>query len=146
VYGPDAPGNFARLAAIVRRGVPLPLGSVNNLRSQVAIDNLVDFIQCCMAHPAAANQAFLISDGLDISTPALIRRMGLALNKPVRLLPVPLGLLRWVAACVGKQAMLHQMTATQQADIHKARTLLGWTPPLTVDAGLAKALAAQPIP
>lgn len=146
VYGPHAPGNFARLAAIVRRGVPLPLGSVRNLRSLVAIDNLVDFIQCCMTHPAAAHQTFLVSDGQDLSTPDLIRRMGVALQQPARLLPVPLALLRWGAACVGRQAMLHQLTSTLQADIHKARTLLGWIPPLAVDAGLAKALAPQPMP
>ena len=146
VYGPQAPGNFARLAAVVRRGVPLPLGSVCNLRSLVAIDNLVDFIQCCMTHPAAAHQAFLVSDGHDLSTPDLIRRMGAALHQPARLLPVPLTLLRWGAACVGKQAMLQQLTGSLQADIRKARTLLGWTPPQTVDAALAKALAPQPMP
>lgn len=141
VYGPDAPGNFARLVAIVRRSLPLPLGSVCNLRSLVAIANLVSFIQCCMTHPAAANQAFLVSDGHDLSTPELIRRMAAALHQPARLLPVPPALLRWGAACVGKQAMLQQLTGSLQADIHKARTLLGWAPPQTVEAALAQALA-----
>lgn len=146
VYGPNAPGNFARLAAIVRRGLPLPLGSVRNLRSLVGIANLVDFLQCCMTHPAAAQQAFLVSDGHDLSTPDLIRRMGAALHQPARLLPVPLPLLHLGAACIGRQAMLQQLTGTLQADIHKARTLLGWTPPLTVDAALENALTPQPIP
>ena len=146
VYGPDAPGNFARLAALVRRGLPLPLGSVRNLRSLVSVANLVDFIQCCMTHPAAANQAFLVSDGHDLSTPELIRRIGATLHHQARLLPVPTTLLRWSAACVGKQAMLHQLTSTLQADIHKARTLLSWIPPQMVDAALAKALAPQHIP
>lgn len=144
VYGRDAPGNFARLAAIVRRGLPLPLGSVRNRRSLVAIANLVSFIQHCMAHPAAANQAFLVSDGHDLSTPELVRRMAAALHQPARLLPVPLPLLRWGAACVGKQAMLQQLTGSLQADIHKARTLLGWAPPQAMDAALAQALAPPP--
>lgn len=138
VYGPNAPGNFARLAAVVRRGLPLPLGSVQNLRSWVSVDNLVDFIQCCLVHLAAVNQIFLVSDGEDLSTPALIRRMGLAMHHPARLLPVPVPLLRWGAACVGKQAMLHQLTSTLQVDIRKARTVLAWAPPWTLDAGLAK--------
>lgn len=146
VYGPQAPGNFARLAALVRRGLPLPLGSVRNLRSLVSVANLVDFIQCCMAHPAAANQAFLVSDGHDLSTPELIRRMAAALHQSARLLPVPPTLLRWGAACVGKQALLQQLTGTLQADIHKARTLLGWAPPHTADAALAQALAPPPTP
>lgn len=145
VYGPAAPGNFGRLAAAVRRGIPLPLDCVRNLRSLVAVDNLVDFIQRCMTHPAAANQIFLVSDGQDLSTPDLIRRMGVALNLPARLLPVPLPLLRWGAACLGKQAMLHQLTSTLLADIHKARTLLAWEPPVTVDTALAKALLPYPI-
>lgn len=146
MYGPAAPGNFARLTAVVQRGIPLPLGGIHNLRSLVSIDNLVDFIQRCMTHPAAANQIFLVSDGQDLSTPDLIRRMGVALNQPVRLLPLPLPLLRWGAACVGKQAMLYQLTSTLQADIHKARTLLAWVPPITLDAGLANALSPHQIP
>lgn len=141
VYGRFAPGNFSRLAAAVRRGLPLPLARVQNLRSLVAVDNLVDFIQCCMVHPAAAGQAFLVSDDCDISTPELIRRMGIAMYRPARLFPVPLDLLRWGAACAGRQAMLHQLTSSLQADISKARTLLGWSPPISLDTGLARAFS-----
>ena len=146
VYGPDAPGNFARLAAMVRLGLPLPLGSVRNMRSFVAIANLVSFIQCCMTHPAAANQAFLVSDGHDLSTPELIRHMSAAIHQPVRLQSVPTALLRWSAACFGKQAILQQLTGSLQADINKARTLLGWDPPQTIEAALAQALTPNTTP
>lgn len=141
VYGPGAPGNFARLAAIVQRGLPLPLGSIRNLRSLLAIDNLVSFIQCCMTHPAAANQTFLVSDDHDLSTPDLIRGMGVALNRPVKLLPFPPMLLRWGMACLGKQAMHRQLTSTLRADIRKARTSLNWVPPIPVSTALIKALS-----
>lgn len=142
VYGHNAPGNFTRLAAIMRRGLPLPLGCVHNLRSLVAIDNLADFIiNRGMTHPAAANQVFLVSDGQDLSTPDLVRHMAVRLNQPARLVPVPLSLLRWGAACVGQQGVLRQLTSTLQADITKARTLLAWEPPLTLDTGLARALS-----
>ncbi|WP_298208120.1 NAD-dependent epimerase/dehydratase family protein [Acidovorax sp.] len=141
VYGSDAPGNFSRLATIVRCGVPLPLGSIQNLRSLVAIDNLVDFIQHCMLHPAAANQDFLISDDKDISTPVLIQNMCAAMQKPVRLVPVPLIFLKCGAACLRKQDMLHQLTSTLQVNIHKARTLLKWKPKVTPIEGLYKALS-----
>ncbi len=146
VYGPDAPGNFARLAAMLRLGLPLPLGSVRNMRSFVAIANLVSFIQCCMTHPAAANQAFLVSDGHDLSTPELIRHMSAAMHQPVRLQSVPTALLRWSAACFGKQAILQQLTGSLQADINKARTLLGWDPPQTIEAALAQALTPNTTP
>ena len=141
VYGPGAPGNFARLAAMVQRGIPLPLGSVRNLRSLIAIDNLVSFIQCCMTHPAAANQTFLVSDGQDLSTPDLISGMGAALNRPVHLLPCPPTLLLWGMACLGKKTMHRQLTSTLRADIRKARTLLNWVPPIPVSTALIKALS-----
>ncbi|MFW5993356.1 MAG: NAD-dependent epimerase/dehydratase family protein, partial [Desulfohalobiaceae bacterium] len=59
VYGPGAPGNFARLLRLVQKGVPLPLGLVQNKRSLVAVDNLVDLILTCVEHPAAAGETFL---------------------------------------------------------------------------------------
>ena len=89
----------------------------------------------------ASNQAFLVSDGHDLSTPELIQHMAAALHQSARLLPVPPALLRWGAACVGQQAVLQQLTGSLQADIHKARTLLGWAPPQAVETALAQALA-----
>ena len=84
VYGGNAPGNFGKLTRLIARGFPLPLASINNLRSFVGIDNLVDFITTCLEHPAAANETFLVSDGEDLSTPDLIRRMARAMNRPAR--------------------------------------------------------------
>ena len=70
------------------RGLPLPLGWVNNRRSFVAIDNLADLILTCVRHPGAANGTFLVSDGEDLSTTALLRRTAAALGRPARLLPL----------------------------------------------------------
>lgn len=145
VYGPDAPGNFSRLAKILQCGIPLPLGSVHNLRSFLAIDNLVDFILHCRSHPAAGNQIFLISDDQDLSTPTLIQYMCSALQKPARLVPTPLVFLKWGAACLRKQEIFHQLTSTLQVDIHKARTLLEWRPKLTPIEGLRKAFSKENI-
>lgn len=146
VYGPGAPGNFARLAALLRSGLPLPLGSVQNKRSLVAVTNLVSFIQCCMTHPAAANQTFLVSDGNDLSTPDLIRRMCEAMHQRAWLLPVPLSLLHFGAACVGKQSLMQQLTSSVQADINKAQRLLGWRPPQAIETALALALSPPATP
>ena len=44
VYGPGVRANFASLIGIVSRGIPLPLGSIQNKRSFVSLDNLVDLI------------------------------------------------------------------------------------------------------
>jgi nucleoside-diphosphate-sugar epimerase len=123
----------------VARGWPLPLGAIDNRRSLVALDNLVDFLQLCLTHPAAANQTFLVSDGEDLSTTDLLRRLGQAIGRPARLLPVPATLLTATAALAGRGAAAQRLCGNLQVDITKARTLLGWTPPITVDEGLRRA-------
>ena len=139
VYGPDAPGNFGSLMRWLKRGLPLPLGAIHNQRSLVALDNLVDLIITCLTHPAAANQTFLVSDGEDLSTTQLLRRMGAALGKPARLIPVPPSVLKLGAALVGKPELAQRLCGSLQVDMSKTRDLLGWTPPFSVDVGLKKA-------
>lgn len=139
VYGPGAPGNFGSLMHWLSRGVPLPLGAIHNRRSLVALDNLVDFIEVCISNPAAANNIFLVSDGDDLSTTELLRRMGKAMGKPARLIGVSPELLRWGAALVRRPEIAQRLCENLQVDISKARTLLQWVPPLSVEAGLKRA-------
>ena len=139
VYGPGVKANFATMMRWLQRGVPLPLGAIHNQRSLVALDNLVDLIITCLTHPAAANQTFLVSDGEDVSTTELLRRMGQAMNRPARLIPVPASLLMQAAALLGKGDVAQRLCGSLQVDIEKTRTLLGWQPPLTLDQGLKKA-------
>lgn len=115
----------------------MPLGAVTkNRRSLVGLDNLVDLIMTCLDHPSAANQTFLVSDGEDISTTELLRRMGAALGKPARLLPVPVRMLEAGAALLGKRDLSKRLCGNLQVDISKARDLLGWSPPVSLDEGL----------
>lgn len=139
VYGPGVKANFAAMIRGLQRGIPLPLGAIHNQRSLVALDNLVDLIVTCLTHPAAANQTFLVSDGEDVSTSDLLRRMGQAMGHPARLIPVPASWLKLAAAMVGKQDMAQRLCGSLQVDIEKTRQLLGWNPPLTLDEGLKKA-------
>ena len=139
VYGSGAPGNFGSLMRWLKRGIPLPLGAIHNQRSLVALDNLVDLIITCLTHPAAANQTLLVSDGEDLSTTQLLRRMGAALGKPARLIPVPVSVLKLGAALVGKPELAQRLCGSLQVDMSKTRELLGWTPPFSVDEGLKKA-------
>lgn len=139
VYGANAPGNFGSLMRWLQRGLPLPLGAIHNQRSLVALDNLVDLIVTCITHPAAANQTFFVSDGEDVSTTELLRRMGKAMGHPARLVPVPAGLLKLVATMLGKRDMAQRLCGSLQVDIEKTRRLLDWTPPLSLDQGLKKA-------
>lgn len=141
VYGPNAPGNFGRLIRAVDRGIPLPLGAIHNKRSLVALENLVDLIVICIDHPAAANQIFLAGDGEDLSTTELLQRMAKAMGKPARLIPVPARLLELGATLLGKRSMAQRLCGSLQVDISKARDVLGWTPPISVDEGLKRAAA-----
>lgn len=140
IYGPGVRANFEALMRAVARGLPLPLGSIHNLRSLVSLDNLVDFIDTCLQHPQAANQTFLVSDGEDVSTPELVRRMARTMRRPARLLPVPMWLLRAGAGVLGKWNMAQRLCGSLQVDSSKARQLLGWIPPQTLDESLRKAV------
>lgn len=136
VYGPGVKGNFLSMMRWLARGIPVPLGAVNNLRSLVALDNLVGLIVCCVHHPAAANQVFLASDGDDLSTTSLLRQTAHALHKSAWLLPVPVSMLRMAARALGKRAIAQRLLGSLQVDIAKTRDLLGWAPTVTVDEGL----------
>jgi nucleoside-diphosphate-sugar epimerase len=137
VYGPNAPGNFGKLMRCLNTSVPLPLGAIHNTRSLVGLDNLVDLIATCLQHPAAANQTFLAADGEDISTTDLLRRISRALGKSIWLLPIPAKLLIGCARLIGKDDVAQSLCGNLQVDIAQTRTALDWTPPVSLDRGLA---------
>jgi len=146
VYGANAPGNFGSLVKWVKKGVPLPLGSVHNLRSLVALDNLVDFIALCADReksPKAANEIFLISDGADVSTSELLRKVALSQGVKSRLLPVPVGLMKMAAKLLGKGAVADRLFGNLQVDSSKAHDLLGWQPVMTMDEALERMFSVE---
>lgn len=138
VYGPGVKGNFLSMMRWLHKGIPLPLGAINNARSLVALDNLVDLIVTCLKHPAAANQTFLVSDGEDLSTTELLTRTASAMGVKARLLPMPVWIIQTGARLVGKRDVAQRLCGSLQVDIGKTRELLGWTPPVTVDEALRK--------
>lgn len=141
VYGPGVKGNFSSLLRWVASGLPLPLGAVaTNRRSLVSLDNLLDLIFTCVDHPNAANQIFLVSDGEDLSTTDLLRRMGKSLNQPARLIPVPVKIVSIVSSLIGRSSEAQRLLGSLQVDISKTCILLNWEPPLSVDEGLRRAV------
>ena len=143
VYGPGAMGNFARLCYAVRRGFVLPFGAVDNRRSLVALDNLVDLLVLCVTHPAAPAQTFLVSDGEELSTPELIRRIAQAMGRRARLLSVPPAVLRMAGRLAGRGAEMGRLLGSLQVNMEHTRQTLGWVPPVTVDEGLQRAVAGD---
>jgi nucleoside-diphosphate-sugar epimerase len=139
IYGHGVKGNFASLIGWVRRGLPLPLGAVtNNRRSMVGLDNLVNLIFVCTKHPKAANQIFLISDGDDLSTSELIRKIGRVLGRQPKLFWVPIGLISQVANLLGKRKISERLLGSLQVDIRKTCEMLDWRPSVAIDEGLQR--------
>jgi len=138
VYGPGVKGNLFRLLKLVSLGIPLPLGAVDNRRSLIGLENLVDLLICCVDHPNAAGQILLVSDGEDLSTPDLIRGLAQAMDKSPKLLPVPVSWLYVLGKLTGKLSEVDRLLGSLRVDSAHTRELLDWTPPVSVEAGLQK--------
>jgi nucleoside-diphosphate-sugar epimerase len=143
VYGPGVRANFLALARAIERGIPLPLGAIHNSRSLVAVDNLIDFVVRCIEHPKAANELFMVSDAHDLSTTELVQSMARALGKPARLLSVPPWLLSAAARAAGKRQVAQRLLGSLQLNVAKARSVLAWNPPVSVDEAMRRALATR---
>lgn len=141
VYGPGVRANFFRLMQLVDRGLPLPLASVGNRRSMIFLGNLVDALRMCLSHKNAAGQIFMVSDGDDLSTPDLIRRIATAMGKKACLVKCPPGLLRIAGSLAGKGPEARRLIGSLSVDSHRIQNELGWTPPYTVEQGLARTVA-----
>ena len=92
-------------------------------------------------NPKAAYQTYLLSDGQDLSTTELVRGMAQAAGVPARFLPVPVWALLAGATLLGKGDAVQRLCGNLQVDISKARNLLGWVPPVSVEEGLRRAMA-----
>jgi len=138
VYGPGVRANFLRLMRVIDRGWLLPLGAVKNRRSMIFVGNLADAIVRCIDHPAANGKTYLVSDGEDLSSPDLVRRLARELGRPPRLLSVPVPWLRVAARALGKRRELDRLTGSLYFDASAICNELGWSPPFKVDAALAE--------
>ncbi len=137
VYGPGVRANFLRLLRWVDRERLLPLGAIRNRRSLVSVWNLCDLLLRVLDHPAAAGRTWMVSDGCDVSTPELVRRLARAMGRRARLLPVPATLLGLAGGLFGKGAEMRRLCGSLTVDIAVTREQLNWSPPLSMDEGLA---------
>lgn len=143
VYGPGVGANFRSLLRVVASGWPLPLGCVDNRRSLVAVGNLASALLACVTHPAAAGGTYFVTDGDDVSTAELVRRIAIALSRPSRLLPLPVPLLRLAGALTGHASTVQRLTESMAVDSTRIRRDLGWMPPLSMQQALADTVAGE---
>jgi UDP-glucose 4-epimerase len=136
IYGPNVKGNFERLMKAARRNIPLPLAGVKNKRSLIYLGNFIDALIVCTEHPNAKGQIFTVSDGMDISTPDLLRELARAENVRSALFPCPEFLLKWAARLAAKSDQLSRLTDSLQVDSKRIYEELDWSPPFSMRDGL----------
>jgi nucleoside-diphosphate-sugar epimerase len=137
VYGPGVKANFLALLRLVDRGFPLPFASIENRRSLISVDNLVDLIVLCLSHPAAAGQVFGARDDEEVSTPRLIAEIARQLGRPARLFPCPPAALRGAARLLGRGNAAERLLGSLRLDDSATRKILGWQPRLALADGIA---------
>jgi nucleoside-diphosphate-sugar epimerase len=146
IYGPGVKANFASMIKWVQRGIPLPFGAIHNKRSMVAVENLVDFILLCADRsksPKAANETFLISDGVDVSTTELLNNVRAAYGIKMPLISIPDSWLKFALILLGKSNLSSRLLGSLTVDISKARNLLGWEPKIDMLNQLRKMAAIK---
>ena len=141
VYGPNVRGNLWALLKACARGWPLPLGGIDNRRSLVSTTNLASAVSVCAADARAAGQTFFVSDGEDVSTADLVRRLAHAMGRAPKLLSVPSPFLSLAKRLPGIGPKVRRLTGSLQIDSRAIRERLDWAPPLSLDAGLAETAA-----
>ena len=135
VYGPGVKGNFLRLMKVVHRGVPLPVKSIRNARSLVYVGNLVDAVLASLRPEASGT--YLVSDGIALSTPALVAEIAAALGREPAMLPFPVTLLELAGRLTGRSSAVSRLTGSLEVDAGRLGRELAWRPPYTLAQGLA---------
>ena len=138
VYGSGMKGNFRSLFKLVKLRIPLPFKTINNKRSFIAIDNLIDLIKVCITHKNAKNKIFLASDDNDISTKRMLQLIAKSLKIKLVLFALPISLIRFGSKLIGKSGIAQRLTESLQVDISETKEILGWTPVVTTEEALKK--------
>lgn len=143
VAGPNAPGNLHRLARLIRRGWPLPLLTGAPVRHLVGVRSLASLLALACTHADAGGQLFLAADDPALSMPDMAREIAAGMQRNVRFVRVPSALFRGAAILLGRSRDLNRVRDPLLVDASKARQLLGWRAPLSIQEELrALGLAA----
>lgn len=144
VYGAGVRANFAALLRICDTVLPLPLdGITENRRSLLYLGNLTHALEAVLKAGHEPSGTYLLSDGEDLSTAALIGHLRHSLNRRAPRLPVSATILRSAAALVGKQGAIRRLCGSLQVDSTGFRDAFGWVPPFSPAQGIAATVAAD---
>jgi UDP-glucose 4-epimerase len=142
VYGgKDDASSITRLASLVGRRVPLPLGLANARRDYLALENFLQLVTTIARSPrshAPRESVYEPSDGSSVTTCELARLLGWAVyDRPPLLIPVPGVIMRLLGGIAGKgelvQAAFDPLTAKGNTSLSRD---FGWVPTVTMPASL----------
>lgn len=148
VYGTGVRANFLKLFRAVDRGLPLPFGAITNARSVVYSGNVAAAISGLCAQRPSGSELFMVSDGLPVSTPELVRKIATALGRPSRLVPVPAAMFE-LAGRIGDavdrvvsspwtSAHVQRLLGSLAIDSSKLVDWVDGWPPFSTDEGLQR--------
>ena len=140
VYGNGAKGNISRLIKLLKLKLPLPFGLIENKKSFISIDNLVDILVCCVKHPNLKGKVFLVSDDEDISLNDFLQNIARELGYRLLIFPFPIFLLKLIANFLGKTNEINKLISNLQIDINYTKDTLNWKPRLSVKDAIRKML------
>lgn len=149
VYGPGSVPWTLRPLALMRAGRFMLPGKGDGILTPVYVDDLVDCVVRALVHPDAGGQAFIAHDGAPVSAADFFAHYARLLGKErVPRLPAPLLL---AAARVEElrarlaggaptfsRASLIYVTRGGSYPNARAREVLGWTPRVSLDEGMAR--------
>lgn len=137
-YGPGVKGNFNSLMRLIATNLPLPLGSINNKRSLIYVENLSDAICTLVNRKTVAHDVYMLSDGEDISTSALVESLSKAMGHRPILLAVPKSLLFMMAWLVRRKPKISMLYDSLCVNSDRFREEFSWSPPTGIQDGLKK--------
>ncbi len=143
VAGPDAPGNLSRLGHLIRRGLPIPYIAGGSCRNLIGVQSLAELLILACLHPAAAGRTFLAAEDPPLSVPQIATEIGAGLQLKARLLKLPRGVLKRLAALAGRSRDFARIGESLLVDATAARQSLGWLSRCPVESELRQVGAAM---
>lgn len=140
VYGPKAPANWRQLQRLAATGLPLPFGAVDNCRSLLSVENLVDAVTHLLELPADKMQSgnYLIADNEVVSLTQIMTWLRSGMGMPPRLLPVPAALLKVSLKAIGKEKIAKSLLGDLEVDSRLFRETFGWSPEVHTREGIIR--------
>ncbi len=132
VYGPGAPGNFARLIKLLRFPLPLPFGSMAFHKPAIHVLNLVSAIRAIVwtQNSQEGIKVYELADPFKIEFSQYLKKLNTAMKGKALIFPMPLSLLKFLLKLVGKKQLYEKLVLTYNVPNHKIDHDFDWPKPV----------------